>query len=143
MNHNSLIIAADASTARLFRMAQTNDPTHPVDLIEVGAVAASGAADIPACDDEKARTQRALGSYSERIAERAAAFGEHHFCNPVIVVANHELSTIIVDDLERRLPSAPIRPVYAEVAGLPPRELLERLEKHKPFAHAGYPTRQW
>jgi hypothetical protein len=38
MNLNSLIIAADASRARLFRTAQTNLEQAPVELLEIAAV---------------------------------------------------------------------------------------------------------
>jgi hypothetical protein len=149
MNHNSLIIAVDGSTARLFRLAETNDPARPVELIEVGAVTASTAGDVAEADARGARSSRStpahpppsklaraeeLGPLARRAAERAASFGQHHLCNPVIVVASQASWPAIARELELELPNVYIRPVYCDAAGLTPPQLLERLQTHEAFA---------
>jgi len=149
MNHNCLIIAADGSTARLFRIAETNDRARPVELIEVGAVTALGADDVVSADATSALsssmaatlqlrresgTPEALELLARRVAERAAAFGEHHYCNPVFVVASRALWPAISEEVDRRLPNVHVRPIYGEVAGLAPQQILERLQQHEGFA---------
>jgi hypothetical protein len=148
MYHNSLIIAADGSTARLFRIAETNDDARPVELIEVGTVTASDTAGfmVPAAtpplsstkdathERPRARAEEVPGPLARRVAERAAEFGEHHYCNPVFVLASQALWPVISEEVERKLPNANVRPIYGEVAGLAPQQILERLQQHEGFA---------
>ena len=146
MNHNSLIIAADGLTARLFRIAQTNDSARPVELIDVGACTALGAGEPVLADARVLPASRRpaalplsgrpasaeeIGVLARRIAERAGAFGEYHLCNPVIVVASRASWPVISYEVERKLPHANIRPVYCEMVGLEPQQILERLQDHK------------
>lgn len=125
MNQNSLIIAAGASTARLFRPAQTNDAAHPVELIEVASVASSAA----------------LDSFAREVAERAAAFGDRHVCNPVVVVAGEAVASALLTELQNELPNVYIRTVHADVTSLTPWQLLERLQQHVAFMPTRYSSR--
>ncbi|HWO10240.1 MAG TPA: hypothetical protein VNN80_12190 [Polyangiaceae bacterium] len=45
---------------------------------------------------------------------------------------------MILNELERRTPNVYIRPVYGEVAGLAPEQLLELLQNYEAFAPTPY-----
>lgn len=128
---NSLIIAVDASRARLFRTAATNIGEEPVELIEIGVVDAPealGGRDGKGPDDVEARR------FARDIADRVVRFAEHHFSNPVIVVAVRELSSAILAELEHRLSNASIHQIIGETARLPPPALLRELSKRQAFS---------
>lgn len=126
MNMNSLVIVADAARARLFRTAKTSDAEAAVELLEVEALDAKGAAPASAVGNE-------LPRFAKQIASHAAQFAHYHFCNPFIVVASLPVSTAIFGELERELPNAHVRRVTAEMGGLPPRELMQKLLERAAF----------
>jgi protein required for attachment to host cells len=126
MNMNSLVIVADAARARLFRTAKTSDAEAAVELLEVEALDANDAAPASAVGDE-------LPRFAKQIASHAAQFAHYHFCNPFIVVASLPVSTAIFGELERELPNAHVRRVTAEMGGLPPRELMQKLLERAAF----------
>lgn len=133
MNMNSLIIVADASRARLFRTAQTNVAAEPVELIEIDAVDAHA----PAAD--AAPADAALSDLSRRVAACAAQFAHYHFCNPVIVAAPDDVYAAIQRELARELPHVSTRSVIADVAELPPRQLMHDLQRRGAFSAVHYP----
>jgi hypothetical protein len=126
MNMNSLVIVADAARARLFRTAKTSDAEAAVELVEVETLGAGAAAPASAAGDE-------LRPFARQIAQHAAQFAHYHFCNPVIVVASLPVSTAIFAELERELPNAHVCRVTADMAELPPRELMRQLRQRAAF----------
>ena len=149
MNHNSLIIATDGSRARLFRVGETNDVARPVELIEVGSCTALGGGEPLSAEAGPAfasqgsaghllpgrpASREELGVLARRIAERAGAFGRDHICNPVIVVASRAAWPVVSYEVEHTLPNVYLRPVYGEVAGLDPQQILERLQNCQALA---------
>jgi hypothetical protein len=144
MNFNSLIIVADASSARLFRTAQTNDPTRPVELIEVASVRAgdSATSDTTRATPEAAPgPARAQGSLFQRVADLAAAFAQYHFCSPIIVAAEQDAAPELADALVRHLPNVPVRPIHTDMAGWPANDVLRELQRREAFTAPRYPTR--
>jgi hypothetical protein len=125
MNMNSLVIVADAARARLFRTAKTSDVEAAVELVEVETLGAA-AAPASAAGDE-------LRPFARQIAQHAAHFAHYHFCNPLIVVASLPVSTAIFAELERELPNAHVCRVTADMAELPPRELMRQLRQRAAF----------
>jgi protein required for attachment to host cells len=124
MNMNSLVIAADASRARLFRTAQTNVGEHPVELIEIDVL-----------DDSEAQAHDAveLRRFAEQIAERAAQFARYHFCNPVVLAAPSAVSSVMLAELERKLSNVYIHPIIGDMARLPARALMLALQERAAF----------
>ena len=149
MNLNSLIIVADASRARFFRTAQTNVPREPVELIEVDALQRSETADEAStlAGQRSAGTRAAEGAgdelrqFARQIANRAARFAEYHFCNPVIVAGDVEVSSFVQAELGHELPGVYTRPIAGDVASLPPRALLQDLLQQGAFEAVKYPCR--
>jgi hypothetical protein len=126
MNQNSLIIAADASRARLFRTAHPNVDQTSLELLEVEAIDRAG-------HDEELR------AFARQIAERAAHFAQYHLCNPIIVSATHAVSPLLSVELEQELPHVYVRSVSGEMASLPAPELLDALCKREAFTPVQYP----
>jgi protein required for attachment to host cells len=145
MNLNSLIIVADDSRARLLRTAQTNMPEEPVELIEVDALQRSeepGEASTSGRRDSGrpgATEGDALRKFAHQIANRAARFAEYHYCNPLIVAGELEVSSIVLDELGRELPGVYTRSLTGDVASLPLRDLMRDLLKRGAFEAAKYP----
>jgi protein required for attachment to host cells len=140
MNMNSLIIVADASRARLFRTAATDVAEPAVELIEIDSLNASEPSDGAPRQDERTANGEAepgpsesLRRFADRIAVHAAQFAHGHFCNPLIVVSDQPVSTAILAGLARELPNVHIRRVTADVAQLPPRELMQELQQRAAF----------
>jgi hypothetical protein len=125
MNLNSLIIVADASRARLFRTAQTNEVAEPVELIEIEAIEGP---------EQRLGGPDALNGFARQIARCAAGFAQYHFCNPVIVAAPGDIYDAIQSALARELPHAYTRSVIGDIAQLPPRKLLRDLQERGAFA---------
>jgi hypothetical protein len=150
MNLNSLVIVADASRARLFRTAQTNVPSEPVELIEVDALQRSetlGEAptagrrhSIHTGAPEGQRDE--LRQFARNIANRAARFAEYHFCSPVIVAGELDVSSAVQDELGRELPGVYTRAFSGDAASLPPRELLRDLARRGAFEAVRYPCQE-
>jgi hypothetical protein len=150
MNLNSLIIAADASHARLYRTAHPNDAPSQVELIEVDALMRVDASEASANADEGCMQGQARGASNEptgdarlqafarRIAERAATFARYHFCNPMIVSATADTYPALRDELARELPHVYVRSVIGDIAQLPAPELLNALSARKMFAPVHY-----
>lgn len=140
MNLNSLVIAADASRARLFRTAQTNRGAEPVELIEIEVIEAE--APVPEssrCDGsvaDRSHGGRDLASFATRVAERVARFAQYHFCNPVVVAATHEVSSALLVELEHRLSNVYIHRITGDFAGLQPRALMHELLRQEAFSSA-------
>ena len=122
---NSLVIVADLARARLFRTAKTSDAEAAVELVEVETIGAATAPASAAGDE--------LRPFARQIAQHAAQFAHYHFCNPVIVVASLPVSTAIFAELERELPNAHVCRVTADMAELPPRELMRQLLQRAAF----------
>jgi hypothetical protein len=122
MNMNSLVIVADAASARLFRTAKISDAEAGAELVEVGALEASAST-----------SEEALSTLAKQIAARAAEFAHHHFCNPFIVVASSPVSMSILAELERQLPNAHVRRVTGDLVRLPLGELMQQLQERAAF----------
>lgn len=121
---NSLVIVADATHARMFRTARTESAQLPVELVEIDAVHAP----------QQGRTAgEGLAEVVHQVAARAAAFSRHHFCNPILVVANAAVCSAILAALERELPNAHVRRVLAELATLAAPEIMRHLEERGAF----------
>ena len=137
---NSLVIVADASCARLFRTAATDATQAPVELIEVGSLHLSETEDRSPPKDARVEGRvgepapvETLPRFANRIAVRAAQFAHYHFCNPFIVVSEEPESAAILGELAHELPNAHVRRVTADVAQLPPRELMRALQERAAF----------
>ena len=140
MNMNSLVIVADAARARLFRTAATTCTEAPVELIEIGSLNASETPDRslgkegePESRGAEAAPVDALPRFANRIAVRAAQFAHYHFCNPFIVVSDEPVSAALLRELAHELPNAHVRRVTADVAQLPPRDLMQELQERAAF----------
>lgn len=140
MNMNSLVIVADASRARLFRTAVTPVANAPVELVEIESLHATETPDQSLRMDARAdatgagsASAEALPRFANRIAVRAAEFAHYHFCNPFIVVSDESVSTAILGELAHELPNSHVRRVMANVADLPPRELMQELQERAAF----------
>jgi hypothetical protein len=134
MNLNSLIIVADLSRARLFRTAQTTAGDEPLELIEL--------AHLERSDSEgRGSSTENPSPFSRHVARRAAQFAEHHFCNPVITVADTGVLPALSNELESALPSVYLRSVYADLTDLGPPELLRELMKREAFTPKQHPSR--
>jgi hypothetical protein len=140
MNLNSLIIAADASRARLFRTAQTNLEQTPVELLEVDAIERGSTTSNKADAGSEPQRKEELRAYVRQIAERGAHFAEYHFCNPIIVSATHGVSPLLVEALEREVPHVYLRSVSGDAASLPTSELLDSLREQEAFTPVRYPA---
>jgi protein required for attachment to host cells len=116
---NSLIIVADASRARLFRIAKASGSEDSNELIELDSVRDTGAI----------AGQTAAPRFAERIARQAARFALHHVCNPVVVAAPPGTSRPLLDALERQLPETYIRSIVRDMTALEPPELLHDLQQ--------------
>lgn len=112
MLQNSLIIVADAASARLYRLAQTSCAESPLDPIEVATL-------------DAAPDPRQL--FAQRIARRAADFAACHACNPLIVAATPELLAPLLVELEGEVPSVYVRPLAGQFMQRPPSELMAEL----------------
>jgi protein required for attachment to host cells len=141
MNMNSLIIATDASRARLFRTARTNVAEEPVELIEVDVIDAREACVQAPDDDEGSLARRGSGHddvkvrhFAMEITDRVARFAQHHFCNPVILVAVDEVSSAVLTELEHKLSNVYIHQIIGETARLPASALLSELSEREAFS---------
>jgi protein required for attachment to host cells len=134
MNMNSLIIAAGAARAHLYRTGHPNDVDAPVELIEIETLTSneSQSRTEPPSNDSHQR-------FAHRIAERAAVFAHDHFCNPVILTANDAISAELLSELEHELPRAYIRRIATDLSELDARELMRALQKEEAFAPRLYP----
>jgi len=135
MNMNSLVLVADAASARLFRTANSGVAKAPIELIEMDAIHAPGAAGQDASMERASLSDgaRALALFARDIADRAAEFAHYHFCNPIIVVAGPGVSASILSELERALPNAHIRRVTGDMAALSAPELMHELLERAAF----------
>jgi protein required for attachment to host cells len=140
MNMNSLVIVADASRARLFRTAATNVAEPTIELIEIDSLNAAEPPDQAPRQDELAANGEAenvpsesLRRFADRIAIHTAQFAHGHFCNPFIVVSDQPVSAAILAGLARELPNVHVRRVTADVAQMPPRELMQELQQRAVF----------
>lgn len=157
---NSLVIVADAASARLYRLAQTDSAESPLDLIEVARVAAVEPAAAEQAGPARG-TSSVLGppatagggaaersghdpnqQLAHRIARRVASFAEHHLCNPVIVTAGRELLNVLLVELEREVPSVYVRALVGESAQCSPSLLVAELVRQfgdAPAYHGAHP----
>jgi len=123
MNLNSLVIAADASSARLFRTGQTNHVEEPVELIQI---------------DQLEPAAQEPGLFARQIAERVARFAELHLCNPIIIAATSAMSPVLTAEIEREVPRSYVRPVVGDWAELPVRQLMDDLRERGAFSAVHY-----
>ena len=134
MNMNSLVLVADAASARLFRTANSGVGNAPIELVEIDAIRASGAGQGTSMKRESPTAgAKELALFARNIADRAAEFAHYHFCNPIIVVAGPDVSAAILSELERALPNAHIRRVMGDMAELSAPELMRELLERAAF----------
>ncbi|MEY4546867.1 MAG: hypothetical protein RL685_3062 [Pseudomonadota bacterium] len=146
MNLNSLIIVADAARARLFRTGQTNAEAAPVELIEVDTVELHGprlegskasdphsAAGAPTVRGES-RQSAERRCFADQIAEKVAKFAQYHFCNPIIVAADHEMAALIIDEVERQVRDTYVRSFIGDFAEQQPHAILAHLQERGAFS---------
>jgi protein required for attachment to host cells len=112
---NTLIIVADDSHARLYRIAKTADSEELIPIEPMGNAGAHSR--------EQARA--APQDFAENIARHAARFALYHVCNPVVVAAPAGTSERLLAELERQLPEAYIRSLVRDMVGVEPAELLQ------------------
>jgi len=136
MNMNSLVLVANAASARLFRTANSGVPKAPIELIEMGAIHSSGAAEqgVSTKREPLSVSAKELALLARGIADKAAEFAHFHFCNPIIVVARLDVSAAILSELERALPNAHIRRVSGDMAELDAPEIMQRLLDQAAFS---------
>lgn len=151
MNQNSLIIAADAARARLFRLRASSAPRAPVELVEVASLvrpearikegdrfddsAPLGGRSLAAhghgLDDHREDHEaEALRRFAKQIAEVVSSVAREHECNPIISAATHTISRALSTELSRRVPkNVYLRTELGELTELSPSELLRELRE--------------
>jgi protein required for attachment to host cells len=155
MNLNSLVIAADASRARLYRTAHPNDLESEVELIEMDTIGRFEPHEAPAearqgCSADEARSAHGspvklqgdeLPDFARRIAQRTAKFAQFHYCNPVVILATADMYPALLDELARELPHVYVRSVIGDTARLPAAEIMKVLLEHEVFTAVKYAYR--
>jgi hypothetical protein len=116
---NNLIIVADASHARLFRLAKTAESEELIPIDPMAEAGVNAREHAPAAPED----------FAERIARQAAQFARYHVCNPVVVAAPAGTSERLLAELERQLPQTYIRSIVRDMAALEPAELLHVLRQ--------------
>jgi len=152
MNVNTLIVVADSSRARLFRIAKTDAPrapfalqeaeslVHPEARIKEGdrhtgsfpaAHSGTGGQSGHTLDDHRAgheaEERRRFAKAVCRSVARSVMEHDHPF---VITLSTHALHALLTGELERELPKGVrVRSEIGEFSELSPPALLEELER--------------
>lgn len=156
MNLNTLVIAADAARARIFRTVPGRNPRAAIELVELDGLvhpearlreSERYAGSFPSGvrpgksgsshgldDNRSAHDGEDLRRFVRQIAELAAQRLQEIDGNRVIVTATHALHAMLSSELERGLPrEAYVRREIGEFTALSPSDLLNALEERGAF----------
>jgi protein required for attachment to host cells len=152
MNMNALIVVADAARARMFRMAEMDDPRSPVALCEVESLvhpesrikagerytgsATSGVRTGAAGpghrldDHREAHDREERRRFANSIAGAVQEYTKASSKNPVIVIATHAMHSLLNDALGRELGrEIYLRSEIGELSQLSPHQLLAEVSR--------------
>jgi protein required for attachment to host cells len=152
MNVNTLIVVADSSRARLFRIARTDAPRAPFVLQETESLVHPEAriqegdrhtGSLPAAhsgkagqgghtlDDHRgAHEAEERRRFAKAICHSVARSVMEHDHPAVIALSTHALQALLAGELERELPKeVRVRSEIGEFSELSPSALLEELER--------------